>query len=601
MLRNTIRLSAVMIVVLWAQVPLWSASIPIENASFEAPAVDPNAFPALPMVESWTEIDVDTEGSTNTGVFANTSADSPDHVVNADGSQLLFLGSGQGNALEQDLVATYRVGCDYRLTVAVGVSAMFPPSSADPSDTVELVLYYRAADEPVDIARQVVTADGLSATQLQDFAVHLPTVQARDAWAGQAIGVAIRAAGVPGGFWDIDHVRLEELYPVALAVENASFESPAVDPAAFPAVPIVDGWTELDVDFEAGSNAGVFANTAGDSPDHIGNAEGGQLAFLGSEQGNGLEQDLTTLYRAGCAYRLTVGVAVSALFPPAAEAPADTLELALYYRDANGPVDIVRQVIPGSGQSSTQLLDFSVTLPTVRADDPWADRPIGLAIRAAGAAGGFWDLDNVRLVELMPESTAIENGSFEGPPVDPNGFGAWPMVEAWTEIDTDPEGSANTGVFANTAPDSPDHIVNADGKQLAFLGSAQGNALEQDLAEVYAVGYAYRLTVGVGVSARFPPSAEAPADSLELVLSYRDGAEIVDLATHVVGAAGQKATHLEDFSTYLPAVQPADAWAGQTIGVAIRAVGLPGGFWDLDNVRLAQTPVAEVAEATIEE
>ncbi|UCD50560.1 MAG: hypothetical protein JSW27_23920 [Phycisphaerales bacterium] len=601
MRRNAIRLAAVVMVVLWMGSPLWAGSIPIENASFEAPAVDPNAFPALPMVDGWTEIDVDTEASTNTGVFANAAPDSPDHVTNADGGQLVFLGSEQGNALMQGLTATYHVGCDYRLTVAVGASAMFPPSAEAPGDTLELVLYYRDANEPVDIVHEAVTADGLSATQLQDFAVHLPTIRADDAWAGQTIGVAIRAAGVPGGFWDLDHVRLDELYPVAIAVENASFESPAVDPNAFPAAPVVDGWTELDLDLEASSNTGVFANTANDSPDHISNADGSQLAFLGSEQGNGLEQDLAALYRAGCAYRLTVGVAVSALFPPSADAPADTLEVALYYHDANEPVDIVRQAVPATGQSATQLQDFSVYLPTVQANEPWADQPIGIGMRAAGAAGGFWDLDNVRLVELMPESTAIENGSFEGPPVDPNGFGALPRVEAWTEIDLDVEGSTNTGVFANTAPDSPDHVVNADGKQLAFLGSAQGNALEQDLAETYAVGYAYRLTAGVGVSARFPPFAEVPADTLELALYYRDGDEIVDLATQVVDATGQKATHLQDFSAYLQAVQPADPWAGQTIGVAIRAAGLAGGFWDLDNVRLAQAPVAEVAEAMIEE
>jgi len=601
MLRSMVRLATVLIVVLAAEAPLWSGAIPIENASFEAPAVDPEAFPALPMADGWTEFDVDAEASTNTGVFANTAADSPDHVVNADGGQLAFLGSEQGNALAQDLAAAYKAGCDYRLTVAVGVSALFPPSAEDPGDTLELVLYYNDANEPVDIVRQAVTADGLSSTELQDFSVYLPTVQADDAWAGQAIGVALRAAGAPGGFWDLDDVRLMELYPVELAVQNASFEAPPVDPEAFPALPFVDGWTELDLDPLASSNTGVFANTASDSPDHISNADGRQLAFLGSEQGNALEQDLAALYRPGCEYRLTLGVAVSALFPPSGGEPSDTLELVFYHRDANEPVDIAAQAVPGTGQSSTQLQDFSVILPAVQAGDAWADQPIGIAIRATGAAGGFWDLDDVRLVELMSDSAPIENGSFEGPPVDPNAFPALPMVDAWRELDLDAEASSNTGVFANTATDSPDHIGNADGRQLAFLGSQQGNALEQDLAETYEAGFAYRLTAGVCVSALFPPAAEAPADSLELALYYREGDEIVNLATQRVGAAGQMATHLQDFSAYLPAVQPSDAWAGRTIGVAIRAAGAAGGFWDLDNVRLAKALVSEVAEPTIEE
>ncbi|MHC4485568.1 MAG: hypothetical protein ACYS4T_10200, partial [Planctomycetota bacterium] len=121
MTRQVICLSVLVIAGSWAA-PVRSAWIPIENPSFEAPTIDPNGFPAVPYVDQWTEIDLDTLSSTNTGVFANTPVGSPDHIVNADGSQLAFLGSEQGNALEQDLAATYKVGCDYRLTVAVGVS-----------------------------------------------------------------------------------------------------------------------------------------------------------------------------------------------------------------------------------------------------------------------------------------------------------------------------------------------------------------------------------------------------------------------------------------------------------------------------------------------
>jgi len=175
--------------------------------------VDPNAFPAVPYVDQWTEIDLDTLGSTNTGVFANTPVDSPDHVVNADGLQLAFLGSERGNALEQDLAATYKVGYDYRLTVAVGVSGRFPPSALTPVDTIEILLYYHDGTESMGIARQTVEATGLSTTQLQDFSVYLPSVGPGDAWAGKTIGVALRATGMPGGFWILDDVRLAEPLP----------------------------------------------------------------------------------------------------------------------------------------------------------------------------------------------------------------------------------------------------------------------------------------------------------------------------------------------------------------------------------------------------
>jgi hypothetical protein len=589
MLRDVIRVSVLVFMVAWAMTPVRAASIPIENASFEGPWVDPNGFPAVPFVDQWIEVDLDAEGSTNTGVFANTPADSTDHVINADGNQLAFLGSEQGNALEQDLAATYRVGCDYRLTVGVGISGRFPPSAEAPVDTIELVLYYRDDVNSVDIVSQTVEAPGRTMTHLDDFSVCLPTVQPDDAWAGKSIGIAIRAAGMPGGFWDLDNVRLTELLPVSIPIENASFEAPVVDPNGFGAVPFVDQWIEVDLDAEASTNTGVFANTPAESFDHVVNADGSQLAFLGSARGNALEQDLTATYRAGCDYRLTVGVGISGRFPPSAEAPVDTLELALYYRDDANSVDILRQTVEATGRTMTHLDDFSVCLPTVWSDDTWAGKSIGIAIRAVGAPGGFWDLDNVRLTELLPVSIPIENASFEAPVVDPNGFGAMPFVDQWTEVDLDAEGSTNTGVFANTAADSWDHVANADGSQLAFLGSALGNGLEQDLTATYDEGCAYRLTVGVGVSGRFPPSIEAPVDTLELVLYYRGNGEPVDIVHQMVEATGRIITHLDDFSVYLPKVQPGDAWAGKSIGVAIRAAGAPGGFWDLDSVCLARS------------
>jgi hypothetical protein len=600
MLHHVIYLSVLVIVVSWAAAPVRSASIPIENASFEAPVVDPNGFPAVPYVDQWTEIDLDTQNSTNTGVFANTPVGSPDHIVNADGSQLAFLGSQAGNALEQDLAATYKVGCDYRLTVAVGVSGLFPPSSAEPVDTFELVLYYRDANEPVDIVRQAVEATGLSVTQLTDVSLYLPTVQSGDAWAGMAIGVALRATGMPGGFWDLDHVRLIESLPVSIPIKNASFEAPAVDPNGFPAVPYVDQWTEIDMDTQNSTNTGVFANTPVDSSDHIVNANGSQLAFLGSQAGNALEQDLAATYKVGCDYRLTVAVGVSGLFPPSTVEPVDALELVLFYRDGNEPEDIVSQTV--TALPWTPLLqDFSVSLPTVQPGDAWAGMAIGLALRANGMPGGFWDLDHVRLIESLPVSIPIENASFEAPVVDPNGFPAVPYVDQWTEIDMDTQNSTNTGVFTNTPVGSPDHIVNADGSQLAFLGSQAGNALEQDLAATYNVGCDYRLTVAVGVSGLFPPSSAEPVDALELVLFYRDGNDVVDISHQTVEAVGLSSTQLTDVSLYLPTVQTDDAWAGMAIGVALRATGMPGGFWDLDHVRLAESLPGLGLELTVKE
>jgi len=378
-----------------------AANIAIKNASFEAPAIDPNSFPAWPAIEDWLEPDLDT-GSQNTGVFANTATGSEDHIANADGRQLAFLGSQQGNALEQDLAAIYRAGCEYRLTVAVGVSAMFPPSDIRPVDTIDLVLYYLDVNQPMDIVRLTIGARGQSSTQLRDYTAVLATVRPGDAWAGKTIGVAIRATGAAGGFWDLDNVRVVELMPHLDAVVNPSFESPAVDLTGFPVLPYMDGWRELDLDTLGSTNTGIFANTPADSWDHMANADGTQLAFLASATGNGLEQDLAVVYREGCSYRLTAAVGTSSRYPPSAEPPADTLVLALYYWDGDTAVDIVSRTVEPAGLSFRRLQDFSVYLSPVQAGDAWAGKPIGIALRAAGEAGGFWDLDNVRLAESLP-------------------------------------------------------------------------------------------------------------------------------------------------------------------------------------------------------
>jgi hypothetical protein len=69
----------------------------------------------------------------------------------------------------------------------------------------------------------------------------------------------------------------------------------------------------------------------------------------------------------------------------------------MYYHDGNEPVDIVSQAVTMAGLSSTVLKDVSVYLPAIQLDQPWAGAPVGVALRATGPAGGFWDLDHVRL------------------------------------------------------------------------------------------------------------------------------------------------------------------------------------------------------------
>jgi hypothetical protein len=84
--------------------------------------------------------------------------------------------------------------------------------------------------------------------------------------------------------------------------------------------------------------------------------------------------------------------------------------------------------------------------------------------------------------------------------------------------------------------------------------------------------------------------------TLELSLYYRDNASnLVNVAVTSItniGAIFPTATHFVDFQVEVPTVQASDAWAGRHIGVRILSTAtyeLMGGYWDLDNVRLAST------------
>jgi hypothetical protein len=204
------KLAAVLLLILLSCAVGWCGSIEIGNASFEYPVIDPctNPYLAIPMVPLWTELDVDPEGqSRNTGIFLNIPADVNTYITNANGQQLAFLCSQQGNALLQDLSAIYVAGKKYRLTVGVCSSYWSPLLS---TAILNLALYYIDGNVRSDVAVAEIAATDLTATTLVDFSVIAPTVRSSDAWAGKNIGVAIRATGELGRFWDIDNVRLNE-------------------------------------------------------------------------------------------------------------------------------------------------------------------------------------------------------------------------------------------------------------------------------------------------------------------------------------------------------------------------------------------------------
>jgi hypothetical protein len=248
-------------------------------------------------------------------------------------------------------------------------------------------------------------------------------------------------------------------------VPNASFESPPVssdpnDPfwSPFRALPWIDDWDEAapgpDDDME--QNIGVFLNTDPGEPDHITNAHLLRLAFIQSFVGNDVRQELTATFVPGRHYRLTVGVCKSMIFAVGEDEP---LEIALYYMDSNVQHIVSSSYVAGGHVGFTSLTDVTTLTRLVDANDPWANKPIGVLIRPAvddpddTVGEGFWDADHVRL-EWFPAlagdldgdgdvddtDVATFNGCATGPEVRP-------LASGCEQADLDGDGDADQADF----------------------------------------------------------------------------------------------------------------------------------------------------------
>jgi len=194
----------------------------------------------------------------------------------------------------------------------------------------------------------------------------------------------------------------------------------------------------------------------------------------------------------------------------------------------------------------------------------------------------------------------VLNSSFESPAVirdDQNPFGALPFIDDWDETapgDLD-EFDQNTGVFINTDSSSPDFVTNAHLERMAFVNSAIGNDLRQNLTATYVPGTSYSMTVAVGTSFMFGVGS---AEELEIALAYLDGGMEHIIGSTMILGSQVTTTALSDFNVTIPTVLAGDAWANQPIGLLIRPAiddvdDLDGeGFWNLDNVRVVPEPAS---------
>ncbi|HLH55751.1 MAG TPA: hypothetical protein VKY92_19275 [Verrucomicrobiae bacterium] len=237
----------------------------------------------------------------------------------------------------------------------------------------------------------------------------------------------------------------------AVAVPNGSFETPVVPPVSPYAGPDIDDWQKSPqpswYDPSQNSNTpwaylmGEFYNVSFPGQ-FIDNCDGNQAAFLFALPDVALFQDYSSVYgtntlpshsfnakfNVGSSYDLTVAV----LGGGGGMKPGVSLQLGLYYRDdTNNVATVASTSITNSATlfpTNTHFVDFTVHVAQVKSTDPWAGKNIGIQFLSTvgfDLAGGYWDLDNVRLIETSKAGVAlgnmaVTNGTFvfnvQGPP-----------------------------------------------------------------------------------------------------------------------------------------------------------------------------------------
>ncbi|MBN9692017.1 MAG: hypothetical protein J0M24_17380 [Verrucomicrobia bacterium] len=162
------------------------------------------------------------------GAFKNTAPGSFDHIVNLDGTQAAFVFAIPEAGFFQDYDSKdwndsepsrafdvrFEVGKAYQLTAGI----IGGGGNMREGATLDLSLYFRndaGVVVPVGLTTITNRADLTPGrTNQVDFVVRVPVVQATDPWAGRHLGIQVRSTTpfeLEGGYWDVDHMRLEAL------------------------------------------------------------------------------------------------------------------------------------------------------------------------------------------------------------------------------------------------------------------------------------------------------------------------------------------------------------------------------------------------------
>jgi hypothetical protein len=269
----------------------------------------------------------------------------------------------------------------------------------------------------------------------------------------------------------------------ALFVPNYSFESPVVPPVSPYAGPDMDDWQKSPqpVWYDPSQNSdtpwdylmGTFYNvsfTNGSLPNpFIDNCDGSQAAFLFAVPEVALFQDYDSVYgtnttpshtfdatfKVGRSYDLTVGV----IGGGGGMQPGATLELGLYYRDASSNrVTVAATSVTNSATAfptNTHFVDYQVQVPLVKAGNPWAGQYVGIQLLSTTGfdlAGGYWDLDNVRLTETVAPALSdlrVADGQLSFTVVSEPGMAL--EIQATSNLAAGSSGWASLGTLTNVS------------------------------------------------------------------------------------------------------------------------------------------------------
>jgi hypothetical protein len=201
----------------------------------------------------------------------------------------------------------------------------------------------------------------------------------------------------------------------SIYIPNASFELPEtifvdvnVDSWQMPPAP---WWYDESGGYSWSQLTGVFLNPPPEEPDYIDNCDGNQAVWLFALPEGELFQDLTAIFEVGQSYQLTVG-----MFGGGGNMKDNVpIEIRLYYRDIEHKKVTVGETTYTYDSNDGYAMHFNdvqLDIPQVTDTDPWAGKNIGVQLISTlifpedldpdtGRAGGFWNLDNVRLTRSL--------------------------------------------------------------------------------------------------------------------------------------------------------------------------------------------------------